>query len=124
MSTHKTYEVYKARCKIVFKEKEDELEKARALVRQLELDLASINGQIITLETLMNVEENPPIVELPFSGERPIEEMYDTRLDGPMGANYETIRKGRQEGAYLTEAMDSVEYLDAANRKAEASEGS
>ena len=116
MVTYATLETYLNKCKA-------ELEGVNTLLEATKKDLAlyenssiSIRAQIMTLEQLMDTENNKPIVELPYA-EDEIEKMFKARLDGPKELSPEEVHKDRQTNSYLREAMSAVKDIDAINRE-------
>jgi len=114
MITHKTLEVYQAKCNdalkqiaeaIATKEEEIELLKKRRIAVQAQLEIT---------EELMDTEANPPIVELPFAGDK-IEELHEKRLDMFDDISPDDFYKYRQENVYKKEALEGIEAIDAIN---------
>ena len=83
-------------------------------VRDLERQRATVEGQIYILEQLIDIENNPPTVELPFAKEK-IQEMYDQRLSDH-AEKREEVYQTRQENTYKREAMDTALQIDHVNR--------
>ena len=83
-------------------------------VRDLERQRATVEGQIYILEQLIDIENNPPTVELPFAKEK-IQELYDQRLSDH-AEKREEIYQTRQEKTYKREAMDTALQIDHVNR--------
>jgi phage shock protein A len=121
MVTYKTLEVYLAKCETV-------LENLDVAMKELEISIAEQQEELsnhrdraiaakaqreLTME-LMDIDNNPPIVELPFAEDK-IEEMFDARLEGPDGLTEEEVKEDRQEMTYLREALQAVEDIDATN---------
>jgi len=121
MITYKTLEVYLAKCK-------DALERATAAHKKAQDDIAELEkhrdhiwDQMIAVQAqkeltleLMDIENNPPTIELPFAGEA-IEEMFEARLEGPDGLTPKEMHKDRQEMTYLREALEAIDDIDAIN---------
>jgi hypothetical protein len=115
MIPYETLKVWLAKC-------QDGLEKvitaqdvAVKTVRDLERQRATVEGQIYILEELMNIEDNPPTVELPYAKEN-IQEMYDQRLTDRAEERSRGIYEERQEKTYKREAMDTAHQIDHVNR--------
>ena len=116
MITYETLKTYKEKCEAALGEVSDAIVEARESLEMLEKQQIAIEAQIETLNNLMNTEENPPIVELPFAGPDDIEKVFDKRLETYDGSPPEEIYGERQDNVYLKEAMEAVDKLDAANR--------
>jgi hypothetical protein len=121
MVTYKTLEVYLAKCDVV-------LENLDVAMKELEISIAEQQEELshhrdraiaakaqreLTME-LMDIGNNPPVVELPFAEDK-IEELFDARLEGPDGLTEEEVKEDRQEMTYLREALQAVEDIDATN---------
>jgi len=120
MVTYKTLEDYLQKCKTnmmdVQKKHKDQLEVIKEAEEQRDVlrnHLIAIQAQIETLQQLMDVEKNPPHIELPMAEDK-IEEMFDERLEGPEGLSESDTRKARQD-VYLKESLDAVEDIHAIN---------
>jgi len=125
MIPFKTLEAFLEKCEGAYedvrKARDDKLES----IKQLEKDrglmrdqLIAISAQMDTLKELMNIQDNPPLVEIPMAPEEDIEELFDKRLDMFEGIGPDEFYKKRQENTYKKEAMRMVEDLDAINRQA------
>jgi len=93
---------------------EEELEKKEAYKRRLQDHMIAVNAQIETLEQLMDIEKNPPHVELPAAGPD-LEKSYADRLKGWDNRDEMDMYKERQEKTYRREAQDLVEQIHAVN---------
>lgn len=118
MITYETLKTYKDKCKGALQEVVDAIAEAEKSLEMLGRQGIAITAQIETLETLMDREGSPPIVELPFVGPEDIEEMFDKRLDTHDGSSKEEAYQERQD-VYRIEAMESVEALDELNNRGE-----
>lgn len=115
MITYETLKTYKDKCETALNQVADSLVATQESLEMLEKQQIAIEAQIETLDNLMDVEENPPIVELPFSGTENIEELFENRLVTHGDLAPEETYQNRQD-VYRKEAMETVEALDAANR--------
>ena len=115
MVTHKTLEDFLRKCQTGLGQVESQIVSTREQLRTLELSEALINGQIQTLEQLMNAD-NTQSVELPMGGDK-IEELFDERLGNPEFPDETEMRKIRQEGVYKEEATGMVNQLDEINKR-------
>jgi len=130
MIPFKTLETFLEKCEKAYtdvqKAREDKLElikqaeESRGLMRD---QLIAIDAQIGTLKELMNIQDNPPLVEIPVASDEEIEELFDKRLDMFDGITAEKFYQDRQDNTYKKEAMKMVEDLDAINRQAGGNEG-
>jgi len=116
MTTYETLKTYKDKCEVALGQVVDGLVEAHESIKLLEKQQIAIQAQIETLDDLMNVEENPPIVEVPLVAPEDIEEMFDKRMETHDGSSPEGVYAARQDNVYRGEAMAAVEVLDAANR--------
>jgi len=121
MVTYKTLEVYLEKCReglgqinSKIAEVTQEIDSLAQYRTELREQAFTVLGQINTLTELMDVESNPPIVEVPIAGDK-IEELHDKRLEGPEGLSRDEVKKTRQD-VYKFEAEQAVEQIDAANR--------
>jgi len=114
MIPHETLKVWLEKCQVGLQEVITAQDAAVKSVRDLERQRANVEGQIYVLEELMNIEKNPPTVELPFAKEK-IQEMYDQRLSDH-AEKREEIYQSRQEKTYKREAMDTALQIDHVNR--------
>lgn len=117
MVTYKTLETYLAKVTKQFAFKEKEIAELRVKLDRAEKDLSAMHGQIITLQTLMNIEENPPIVEMPFASDEEIERLYEKRLDMFDGETEESFFEKRKESTYRREAEEIAAKVDEINKK-------
>ena len=117
MTTHKTLEVYLERCKEAQKEIDELLDSAKADVAIYERQQAVVHGQIMTLEQLMDYDNNLPIVEMPLVEEGEMEKAHDKRLDMFEGVTPGEFLEDRKEVVYKREAMDFVDTVDAINNE-------
>lgn len=118
MITYETLEAYKNRCEVALGQVADGLAEAHEAIKLLEKQQIAIQAQIETLNDLMDIKKNPPVVELPLAGER-IEEVFERRLETHTGESDADVFGARQDTVYRTEAMEAVEKLDEANRDEE-----
>lgn len=117
MVTYETLKTFKDKCDAALEEVAKSLDAARADVEMLNKQGVAISAQIDTLEQLMDVENNPPIVELPFVGDGDIEEAFSKRLETHEGKPEEEVYKDRQV-VYKGEALETVDALDVLNNNA------
>jgi hypothetical protein len=117
MTTHETLEVYLERCKDAQKEIGELLDSARSDVTIYERQQAVVHGQIMTLEQLMDYDNNPPVVDMPLVEEDVMEKAHDKRLDMFDGVTPEEFLEDRKEVVYKREAMDFVDTIDAINNE-------
>lgn len=115
MVTYKTLEVAKENVEAALEKVEEAKRKALEDWRHFDKQEAVIAGQLIVLNQLMDIENNPPTIEIPMAEEK-IEEMFERRLEGPPGVTEEELHRSRQD-VYLQEALDVVEQLDALNKE-------
>jgi len=115
MVTYRTLEDFLKKCQDGLVQVESLIVSARGQLRELELSEALINGQIQTLEQLMDTD-NKQSVELPMGGDK-IEELFDERLGNPEFPDEKEMRKIRQEGVYKEEALGVVDQLDEINKR-------
>ena len=120
MVTYKTLEEWANKCRKALVEVELAHRNTEEQLGLLANQLIAVTTQIEMLEQLMDTENNPPTIELPFAGDG-IEELFDKRLDGPEDLSQEEVHKNRQEHAYLREAMDSAKDIDAINTEEQSS---
>jgi len=116
MITYKTLEVYLERVEIALAAIEEGIVRHERGLKDLKEQRIAVAAQVETLQNLMDVEENPPIVELPMAGPESIEEHFDKRLETHDGSTADEVYQKRQDKVYHSEAMETVEVLDEANR--------
>jgi hypothetical protein len=114
MVTYKTLEDYLEKSQKALQEVQEADEEARKARDHYRDQMIAIQSQIELTQQLMDVESNPPHVELPFAQDA-IQVLFDNRLEGPDGLTPEEVLKDRQEGVYLREALETVEQIDAIN---------
>lgn len=114
MITHETLKEWLENCQASLQETITAQGAAVKSVRDLEVQRAHFEGQIYILEKQMDIENNPPTVELPFAKEK-IQELYDQRLSDH-AEKREEVYQGRQEKTYKREAMDTAHQIDHVNR--------
>jgi 2-keto-3-deoxy-L-rhamnonate aldolase RhmA len=116
MVTYKTLEEWVNKCRKSLREVELAHRNAEEQLALLANQRIAITAQIETLEQLMDIENNPPAVELPFASDK-LEELFTERLSGPEDLSAEEVYKDRQEHAYLKEAVSAAKDIDAINRE-------
>ena len=116
MVTYKTLEEWANKCRKSLVEVESAYRNTEEQLDRLANQRVAITAQIETLEQLMDIENNPPIVELPFANDE-IETMFENRLSGPEGLAPDEVHKDRQKHAYLKEAMSAAKDIDAINKE-------
>ena len=109
---YKTLEVYHEKVTDALGQVEARIAECKQLLFELERQEIAINAQIETLEQLMNEK---PIVELPFAGEENIQERFENRFKLHEDLSPEEVYEKRQDTVYFNESMESVEALHAAN---------
>jgi len=122
MVTYETLKVWLAKCQAGLKEVVAAQDAAAKNVRDLDRQRAAVEAQIYVLEQLMNIENNPPTVELPFAKEK-IQELYDERLADREAKRAKEIYEDRQERTYKREALDTAHQIDHVNRIEKEEEG-
>ena len=116
MVTYKTLEEWANKCRKALGEVELAHRSTEDQLGLLASQRTAITAQIEVLEQLMDVENNPPIVELPFANDQ-VEALFTERLSGPEDLSPEEVHKNRQEHAYLKEAMAAAKDIDAINKE-------
>jgi len=114
MIPYETLKTWLEKCQAGLQEVITAQDAAVKSVRDLERQRATVEGQIYILEQLIDIENNPPTVELPFAKEK-IQEMYDQRLSDH-AEKREEVYQTRQENTYKREAMDTALQIDHVNR--------
>lgn len=120
MTFHDTLQTYKNKAEASLKQVIDSIDSTKEALEMLEKQGIAITAQLETIDELMNA---PPVVELPYAGEENIEELFEKRLDTHDGTAVEEVFEDRQENVYFKEAMDTVEKLDEHNREQADTEG-
>lgn len=120
MITYVQLEDFLTKCKTgleqvnaAYKQTLEELAVIEQTKRMQEEQAIAIESQILTIEQLMDTENNPPKSELPFAGEE-IEELHDKRLDGRKDMTPKEAHQERED-VYLMESLDTVEQIDELN---------
>ena len=120
MVTYETLEEYRNKCATFLEELAAERDKGYEEIMAIEAQRKElldqqlvVSGQIEALDQLMDIEKNPPIVELPMHGDN-VEEEFEKRLDGPEGMSEEEVKESRKP-VYLHEAVRAVEDISDAN---------
>ena len=97
-----------------YKQTQEVIDEKLAYKAQLEKHLIAVNAQIETLEQLMDIEKNPPAVDIPSAGPD-IDKVYADRLKGWDDREEMDMYRERQEKTYKKEAKDIAEQIHAVN---------
>ena len=105
------------------KESQAEIEKMLAIasdsVEKLEKDHNVHQGQIITLEQLLDIENNPPTVEMNIIDEDTMSEEHENRLGFFEGGTPNGFFEERKDATYKREAVDTAHKIDELNKNPE-----
>lgn len=115
MVTYETLKTYLEKVQAEMADTEENLAKAKALVARMEKKSYTLGGQIVTLQGLMNIEESPPVVEMPLVDEETMQENFDKRLDFFPGKDPEEFFEHRQEVSYKREADETLKKVHELN---------
>ena len=116
MTFHDTLQAYKDKCESSLNQILESIDETKEALVMLEKQGIAVTAQLETLNDLMNT---PPVVELPLIEPDDIEEMFDKRMETHDGGTEEEVLRVRQDTVYREEAMESVDKLDEINRTEE-----
>ena len=116
MITFATIEAYMGRVEVALNAVNASIVRHEQGLKDLIEQKIALSAQSETLRQLANIEEAPPVVEIPFAGPENIEDKFEDRLNTFDGTTPEENFRNRQDNVYRGEALETVEVLDEANR--------
>lgn len=122
MPTHETIKAYLDKVLKGKAEVDASVKLAKENLATLESQSLVMEGQIVTLENLMDHDNLTPVVEVPIVDEETMEAAHEKRLNMFDDTTPEGFFEERQASVYKREAMDFVETIDAINNEEAQSE--
>jgi hypothetical protein len=115
MVTYETLNQFLGKVRAALDETQTQIRHTTGLLAELRKQEAVQQGEIFAIEELMNIERNPPVVEMPMVDEEQMKEQHDKRLDFFPGQDPEEFFANRQEGTYKREANETVDLANEFN---------